>query len=361
LLDDGWDVEGLFLDKRRDGDRLKTWRFPLDHQRRGVVRYLVEYSLFFAWTFLWTSWRVLVQRPKLVYVNSPPDLLVFAAVSARLLGIPIVLDEHDPMPELFSAKGRKSLVVHRMLLAQERWAIRFADRVITVHEPLRRLFSERVPGVPIDVVMNVPDLEGWEPVTLDVESRVLVFTGTVAVRYGLDDVIKAVAIVGREIPKIRLRLVGDGEDKDALAQLAADLDVEERIEQVGRVPHQQIPALLAGAWAGVNVPKPDDLGALSFSNKIVECVAMRLPVIASRTETLRTFFPDDSLIYVEPGSPEAIAEGLLRLHHMSETEVEAMLDEASAALEQIAWPKQRSELLRIVSEVVESATGDQTA
>lgn len=354
LLDDGWQVEGLFLDARQVGENLRTWRFPLDHKRNGVLRYLVEYSSFFVWSLLWVVWRVLVGRPALVYVNSPPDLLVFAALPARLLGVPVVLDEHDPMPELFAAKGRRSVITRRLLLAQERWSIRFANRVITVHEPLQQLFESRVPGVPIDVIMNVPDLEGWDSVSWDAGSRVLVFTGTVAVRYGLDDVIRAMSLTYRKIPGIRLRVVGDGEDLEALKALAGELGVEDRLDCVGRVDHQEIPSFLAGAWVGVNVPKPDELGSLSFSNKIVEWVMLGFPVIAGRTQTLLRYFPEGTLLYVDPGSPESIAERLVELDQMGRDDVERNLERARAAVAQIAWPIQRANLIRVIRETVDA-------
>lgn len=361
LLEEGWKVRALVLDGPDGVEGLRVTRVPVKRKQGSMVRYLLEYGVFFFASLGWITWQVLRGRADLVYVNSPPDAFVFSAVAAKAVGTPVVLDVHDPMPELLIAKGKGSALLRRLLEVQERWSLRFADRVVTVHEPLRKLLGRRTPGVPIDIVMNIPNQIGWQPLSRDPDSRVVVFAGTVATRYGLDDVMKAVAQVRSSIPGLRFRIIGDGEDLDRLRMLAGELGVADIVEFVGRVPYGEIRAAQSGAWVGVNVPKPDELGDLSFSNKIVEWVAMRLPVIASRTETLRAFFPDDSLIYVEPGSPEAIAKGLLRLHRMPQSEVETMLDRATAALERIAWPKQRSELLRIVSEVAGSATGDQTA
>lgn len=360
-MEEGWKVRALVLDGPDGVEGLRVTRVPVKRKQGSMVRYLLEYGVFFFASLGWITWQVLRGRADLVYVNSPPDAFVFSAVAAKAVGTPVVLDVHDPMPELLIAKGKGSALLRRLLEVQERWSLRFADRVVTVHEPLRKLLGRRTPGVPIDIVMNIPNQIGWQPLSRDPDSRVVVFAGTVATRYGLDDVMKAVAQVRSSIPGLRFRIIGDGEDLDRLRMLAGELGVADIVEFVGRVPYGEIRAAQSGAWVGVNVPKPDELGDLSFSNKIVEWVAMRLPVIASRTETLRAFFPDDSLIYVEPGSPEAIAKGLLRLHRMPQSEVETMLDRATAALERIAWPKQRSELLRIVSEVAGSATGDQTA
>jgi glycosyltransferase involved in cell wall biosynthesis len=309
---------------------------------------LIEYAAFFVWLFFWIGARCLISKPAVVYVNSPPDLLVFSTIVARLRGVPVVLDVHDPMPELLVAKGRSSGLIWRMLVAQERWALRFADSVITVHEPLRELLSTRTPRVEIDVVMNVPDTTGWEPIHRRRDSRTVVYTGTVAIRYGLDDMLAAVAHLQDRIPGLVLEVVGDGEDRESLQASAAMLGIADRCEFVPKQPWPEVRRRLDHAWVGINVPKPDALGELSFSNKIVEWISLRLPVIAGRTSTLLQFFSEESLCYVTPGSADEIAEALIGLHEAEEEAVIRQLDAASADLRRIAWPVQRRRLLEVL-------------
>jgi glycosyltransferase involved in cell wall biosynthesis len=353
LVGAGWSIEGLFLDAPVKRKGLRTWRFPLERRRGGTLRYLIEYGGFLVWSFFWITARFLVFNPAVVYVNSPPEVLVFASFVARLRGAAVVLDVHDPMPELLLAKGRKSGLIWRMLVAQERWALRFADKVITVHEPLRELLMTRTSGVDIDVVMNVPDTTGWEPIARRRNSRTVVFTGTVAVRYGLDDMLTAVALVEDRIPGLVLEVIGDGEDRESLQARAVSLGISDRCEFVPKQPWPEVRRRLENAWVGVNVPKPDALGELSFSNKVVEWISLRLPVIAGRTPTLQRFFSEESLWYVTPGSAEEIAEALIRLHEAADEVVVRQLDAASDDLRRIAWPVQRQRLL----EVVEQAKG----
>lgn len=343
-------MEGLFLDAPVNRERLRTWRFPLKRRRGGAARYLLEYGAFFVWASVWVALRSVRRRPSIVYVNSPPDFLGFAAFPARLLGIPILLDVHDPMPELLVAKGRSTGILWRILVAQERWSVRFADQVITVHEPLRDLLLTRTPGIEIEVVMNVPDTEGWEAATRSRTSRNVVFAGTVAVRYGLDDVIRAIAKIGDRIPNLRFQVIGDGEDRAFLTGLAVELGISHRCVFMPRMPWPELRRLLEDAWVGVNVPKPDALGELSFSNKIVEWVALRMPVIAGRTSTLLRYFPEHSLLYVTPGSSDEIAAALAQLDSADGADVRAKLDAASDSLRLISWPVQRKRLIAILEQ-----------
>jgi len=352
LLDEGWSVRALVLDGPRDVEGLSVATVPIRRRQGSLLRYLFEYGVFFVTALGWFTWHVIRSKPDLVFVNSPPDAFVFSAISAKLRRVPVVLDVHDPMPELLVAKGGRSRLLRTLLEAQERWSLRFADRVITVHEPLRALLQRRSPDVRIDIVMNVPDAESWEPIKRDSESRLLVFAGTVAYRYGLDDVLAAMELLGGQVPNLRLRVIGDGEDLNRLRALAHEKHLKDEVEFLGRIPYSEVMEAQSGAWAGVNVPKPDELGELSFSNKIVEWVATRLPVVASRTSTLESYFPDGTLVYVAPGMPEEIAGGLLRLHRLEDAQVEAMLDAANAALSRIAWPVQRAALLDVIGSAV---------
>ncbi len=348
FLDAGYRVEALVLDRPRPPrPGLRTWRVPIAHRRGGTLRYLFEYATFGLAAMLWTALRMARGRPHAVYVNSPPDAFVFAAWIAKLFRVPVILDVHDPMPELFEAKGGDSRLLGRALRIQERWSLRFADRVITVHEPMRRLLASRVPDVSIDVVMNVPDLGTVPERREHASGRTIVFTGTVAVRYGLDDIVRALHLVGDAIPDLCLRIIGDGEDLDEITRLARTLGVE--LDVVGRVPYAEVHRHQVDAWAGINVPKPDRLGHLSFSNKVVEWVAMGLPVVAARTATMVEYFPDGTLWYVDPGSPDSIAEALVELHRESAEQVARRVALARDALGRIEWPRQRERLLAVVS------------
>ncbi len=358
LLDAGFEVDALVLDRPRREGPLTVSRVPIGRRQGAFLRYAFEYGVFFVVALFWITHRVVAGRADIVYVNSPPDMFVFAAIAAKLARVPVVLDVHDPMPELFRAKGMRSRLVRKALEVQERWSLRFADRVVTVHEPLRELLLRRSPNADIGVVMNVPPTAGWDPIERDPSSRTLVYAGSVAYRYGLDDVLEAVALVADRIPSLRLRIVGGGEDVGRLQELAQQLGISDRVDFCGRVPWVEVRAAQKGAWLGVNVPKADELGNLSFSNKIVEWVAMELPVIAARSPTLLRYFPEAALFYVQAGSPESIAERLLELDAASPERIAQHVSAARQALQRISWPVQKRRLLAQITNAM--AGGAQT-
>ena len=105
----------------------------------GHLRYLIAYLLFFLRCFLKTTSLFMKRRYRIIHVSNMPDFLVFSTLIAKLFGAKVVLDIHDPMPTVFVSKfrtGERSLAYH-ILLWQELLSARYANRVLTVNDPVR--------------------------------------------------------------------------------------------------------------------------------------------------------------------------------------------------------------------------------
>src|SRR5207247_528838 len=104
-------------------------RVPITRRRGGVFGYLYQYTAFLLISSWIIAFRSLSRRYDLVYVNNMPDFLVLSGFIPKLFGAKIVLDIHDPMPELMmtifnlppQARGVS------LLKLEEKWSIRFAD------------------------------------------------------------------------------------------------------------------------------------------------------------------------------------------------------------------------------------------
>ena len=139
---------------------VRIFRLPVERRRGGTLRYLQEYASFtmLATAWLLRHWRK--HRYDLVHVHNMPNFLIVAGLVPKLLGAALVLDVHDPMPELF---GTETSHAHRrwmvpILKFEEVASCRLADRVITVSEPMKdRLVERGTPANRISVVMNLPD------------------------------------------------------------------------------------------------------------------------------------------------------------------------------------------------------------
>ncbi len=106
-----------------------------------------------------------------------------------------------------------------------------------------------------------------------------VFTGRLAREKGVETLLRALAHARREVPRARLRVVGDGPLRPGLERLAAELGLGDAVEFTGWLPLEQIEAQLADAWALVAA----SMWAEPLGLTAVEAVVRGIPVVASAT------------------------------------------------------------------------------
>lgn len=346
----------------RDG-RLTVHRLAVERRHGGKLRYLLEYAAFFVAAALLVTRLHLRHRFDLVQVNSLPDCLVFAAAVPRLLGARVLLDLHECMPEFFALKYRLSprhpLV--RLLGSCEQVSIRFADAAITCTEPMRQRFVERgAPAGKVGVVLNSFDDERFDPrryaaITRNDGRFMLVFHGTIDHMYGLDLVIRAVAALRDRIPNLTLRIYGDGPRRASLEALATELDVADRVWfSRGWLPLDELLPRIAEADAGVVAIRRDACFDLTHSNKMFDLIALRKPVVISRTRAVEAYFDEGCFELFESGNEHDLARAIYDLHRDPERR-RRLVERAAQVGEPYRWSHQAKRYVGVVDRLIESA------
>jgi len=361
LIDAGHEVDVIALRQRgqpyleRDG-RLTVRRVPAPRQRGGAIAYLAEYGLFFLAAFALLTALHIRRRYKLVQVHTLPDPLVFAAIVPKLTGARVVLDLHECMPEFFATKFGTDLEhpTVRAVAAGEQAAIRFADFAITCTQQMREAFvgrgadPDRVGVVHNGAEEDVFDPDRHPPRARDNGSFTLICHGSVEERYGLDTAIQAVASLADEIPELKLKIYGKGSQLPELRELANQLDVRDRVEFNGNwIPLEELVEAIADADAGVVAMKRDAFRDLVHCNKMYDLVAMRRPVITSRTRSVEAYFSDDAFLWFTAEDHEDLARAIRRLY--AEPELgDKLVEQAAEEVEPYRWPRQREVYRRYV-------------
>lgn len=294
------------------------------HQGAGLGTYLAEYVAFFvrvAWTLIRAQPR---RRYALVQVATLPDWLVLAAIPLRLVGVPVLIDLHEAMPDFFRSRFPRAghPVVHRALLIAERLSIAASTHAITVNDALReRMVGLGVPPDKVSVVRNTPSLVRFDPSAHAARDFMadgtlrLVYAGALTPTYELDVAVRAVArLVGeRPMLPVHLDIYGRGDSGPALEALARDLEIEDRVTFHGRIPLEDVPAVIARADIGLAPTRRDDFTDSSLSTKILEYAAMRRAAVASKLPLVFQTFPDEAVTTYLPGDADDLASGILRL------------------------------------------------
>jgi len=119
--------------------------------------------------------------------------------------------------------------------------------------------------------------------------------------------LRAFATLRRRGQNFRLRLVGEGSLGISLRRLAEDLGIAAHVDWAGRA-----------ADVGAELAQMDLFAFAATEDEglgiaLVEALASGLPVVATSVGACREVLQDGRLgVLVEPGNPEALAEGILK-------------------------------------------------
>ncbi|MDP1864685.1 MAG: glycosyltransferase, exosortase A system-associated [Thiobacillus sp.] len=191
--------------------------------------------------------------PDVIHAHSPVLDAVPAIRVGRKLGIPVVYEIRAFWEDAAVDHGstQEGSLRYRLTRALETWAVKKADAVTVICEGLRKdLIARGIESSKITVIPNAVDVEqfsvGGKP---DDElkmklglggSRVLGFIGSFYAYEGLDLLITALPVILKNMPDVKVLLVGGGpQDRDLKQQVMA-LDLKDRVVFTGRVPHDEV-------------------------------------------------------------------------------------------------------------------------
>jgi glycosyltransferase involved in cell wall biosynthesis len=260
-------------------------------------------------------------RPEVVYERY--SLFGFGGLGiARRLGVPHLLEVNAPL-RLERART-KGLRLDRTAGEIELRVFSGSDCVFAVSGPLQRyLFDRGAAPARCFVLPNGVDTARFglarsskavrERYGLEEDAIVVGFAGSLKPWHGTDLLIEAFAELRAARPKVRLLIVGEGPEEDALKAQAKHLGLEGAVVFTGRVDHEAMPDYLAAL--DIAVAPYRDLSGFYFSPlKLYEYMAARLAVVASDAGEIGELVNDgvNGLLFA-PGDEPQLSARLLRL------------------------------------------------
>jgi glycosyltransferase involved in cell wall biosynthesis len=269
-------------------DGIHIYRYNLPVEASGAAGYAVEYAIALVWTFV-LAWRVLLTRGfDVIHACNPPDLFFLIGGLFKLFGKKFVFDHHDLNPELYEAKfGRRDLL-HRLLLRLEYWTFRIADVSIATNTSYLciAIARGRMPPQRAFVVRSGPNLERLKIQPADERlkrgRRYLVgYVGVMGKQEGIDYLLRAARHIVLDLERrdVHFGLVGGGTSLEAMKALAQEFGIADFVTFTGRVPDEEMLALLNTADVCVNPDIANEMNDKSTMNKIMEYMALGKPLV----------------------------------------------------------------------------------
>jgi len=202
-------------------------------------------------------------------------------------------------------------------------ALRNADLVLPISKWLKEDFIKK--GIEASKILPLPegmDADRFSDADGDTIRRqynldgsgVVVYVGTMDKMRHLDTLIHAISEVKKSEKRVKLLMVGDGNDKTDLERLARELGIGDDVVFTGQVYSDEVPNFIAAADIGVSPVPPFDFYKFSSPIKLFEYMAVRKPVVANKE------IPEHDEVIRKSGcgvlvqfTGESFAEGIIKL------------------------------------------------
>ena len=168
----------------------------------------------------------------------------------------------------------------------------------------------------------------------------LLSVGRLQVRKGHDLVLKALAGMPVDAPKIRYIVAGCGDDASRLQALTAELGLRNQVEFVGVVPADALPSYYAAADIFVHPNRVEGEDFEGFGIVFLEAAASGIPVIGGRSGGVPEAVEDGKTGMLVGGTdPDELGRAILRL--ASSSSLRASLGSAARqrVLAHFTWPR----------------------
>jgi len=308
----GQDVAGLTIHR--------TPSIPFrEHYEVGSSPHKIGFDLLLFWTVLFAALR---RRPDVIHAHMHEGALI-AMLVGKLLRIPFVFDFQGSLTgEMLDHRFlRQDSIFYGPLRRLEVALDRLSPFILTSSHNGRDLLLREF-GCRPERVCTVPDCvdaEAFYPAGADEQAalaqrkahlgippdrKVVVYLGLLADYQGTDALLEAAARLLQRRSDVHFLIMGFP-NVDRYRRQAWQLSVAGHVTFTGKIPYRQARDLLALGDVAV-APK---LSATEGSGKILNYMAMGLPVVAFDTPVSREYLADQG-IYATPADPASLAKAL---------------------------------------------------
>ena len=211
----------------------------------------------------------------------PFHLVPKAAVEAgKELDIPSIIKVDDAIYQKVS--GIKSIQrrIEKMINGK---TLRSGTKILVSNNDTKKIVINEynVKSENISIVPNGVDLSLFKT-NIKKNPEKIVFAGAMYYHRGLDILLEAIPYVIKKIPNAKFILLGSGGEINKLKKIVSDKKLEKSVEFTGWINRDKIPQNISDASVGIGPLRLTDVTSRALPIKVLEYMAVSLPVIAKR-------------------------------------------------------------------------------
>jgi len=230
------------------------------------------------------DWVLPSLKPQVIHSHHPVLLGRAAADKAKELGVPLIFTHHTRYKLYSHYLPLDKKMIENVIDTYLDDYMGKCHHIIVPSESIKKILADeygitaQITAVPTGLKLAQYEIadgraarqaRGWG------DDAVLISVGRLAKEKNWDTLIKAVTQVMKNRDRVRLVLIGDGDERSNLEKLARRLGIADRVEFTGSIPHDEVVANLKGADLFCFASITETQGLVTM-----EAMASGLPVVA---------------------------------------------------------------------------------
>jgi len=229
---------------------IKVYRFPFFARDKLLIEYrkipYLKMILYCITGFFLTIYATLRNECDMIHAHWAIPTGLIGAWIAFLLRKPLIVTIHGSdlrmalerpgfLRKIFAFVCKKATHINCVSNVQKKEMEQIGD------------FSEKISVIPMGIDEVFIEKGKNRTVELNKRSYIILSNRNLLPIYNISLLIRAIPIVLKEEPEIKFLIAGDGPEKEALEMEVRNLDINSSVRFLGRVLHEDMPALLSQA------------------------------------------------------------------------------------------------------------------
>ncbi|XP_028798712.1 phosphatidylinositol N-acetylglucosaminyltransferase subunit A isoform X1 [Neltuma alba] len=284
-------------------------RSGIRYMTGGLKVYYVPWRPFFMQNTLPTMYgllpiiRTILIRERITMVHGHQAFSTFcheALVHARTMGYKVVFTDHS----LYGFADIGSIHMNKVL----QFTLADLSQAICVSHTSKEntVLRSGLPPEKVFVIPNAVDTAMFKPADErpSIEEIVIVVISRLVYRKGADLLVEVIPEVCRLHPNVRFVIGGDGAKRVRLEEMREKHSLQDRVEMLGAVPHDQVRSVLISGHIFLNSSLTE-----AFCIAILEAASCGLLTVSTRVGGVPEVLPEDMIVLAEP-DPSAMVQAI---------------------------------------------------
>lgn len=277
--------------------------------------------------------------------------------------LPIVLDLHDNLPEIMKWYPHLQKFPGKYLISPKQWKnkeakfVKNASKVITVSQEFIDEVANRL-AIKKDKIILVPNTVSAafykdaiiEDAILNRYKNdfVILYLGDTALRRGLPTAIAAMPELKKQIPNIKLVIVGKNTTDEVLKEQVKSLKIDDIVDFQGWQNVTLFPSYIKASAICISPLDRNIQHDVAYANKLFQYMSFGKPVLVSNATAQKNLIErtQSGLVHLEK-NPTDFAEKVLQLHQNKDLANQLGANGKRFVAEEFCWEKVSGNLIKL--------------